>query len=137
VAFPSFTYTRPLFCRWIRRNSRKEDRLGEGDHCPLCLEAPTVQSNLTILCILMRSDHRSRQSSGERCLRCHGLLWPADLLHWARRPQDPILAFRCLACGDMVDQVILENRLRQKRNMAKTNHHGQKRMDVRQVVLGL
>src|SRR5215216_2747307 len=75
-------------------------------------------------------------NKGERCQRCQGLLWPSDFLNWARRPQDCILSYRCLACGDMVDQLILENRIKQKRHAAQTGRQEKDRIDVVQAVMG-
>jgi len=77
-----------------------------------------------------------RNNLNERCQRCQGLLWPSDFLNWARRPQDPILSYRCLACGDMVDQLIIENRLKQKRKASQTHRPDKERIDIVQAVMG-
>lgn len=51
------------------------------------------------------------------CQRCHSLMFPIDLLDEAgglvhQRAE----AWRCFACGDIIDPVISENRVR--------THHG-------------
>lgn len=45
-----------------------------------------------------------------KCARCGGLMAYEEF--YAKF--EDFLAWRCIACGDIVDQVILENRLRQK-----------------------
>lgn len=49
------------------------------------------------------------------CHRCQGLMFPLDLLDEAGGPMhEQAAAWRCFACGDVVDAVIAENRVREK-----------------------
>ena len=67
------------------------------------------------------------------CHRCHGLMHPIDPLDpldviQGGKPDD-IRAWRCLTCGDLIDQVIIHNRVR------ATNHRRiRKRSSPRQPV---
>jgi hypothetical protein len=50
------------------------------------------------------------------CRRCRGFMHPVDLLDpldviQGGKPND-VRAWRCLTCGDLIDQVIMQNRLR-------------------------
>ncbi|WP_447976929.1 hypothetical protein [Candidatus Nitrospira bockiana] len=45
------------------------------------------------------------------CPRCKGLMAPVDLRDWVSGTgQDNCKAFRCIACGEIVDALILQNR---------------------------
>jgi len=50
------------------------------------------------------------------CRRCEGLMYPVDPLDPLDVIQggklDAIRAWRCLTCGDLIDQVIMQNRVR-------------------------
>jgi len=47
------------------------------------------------------------------CHRCHGLMYPMDLLIGASgNGHDPVCGWRCVSCGEVVDQVIVQNRMR-------------------------
>lgn len=49
------------------------------------------------------------------CQRCHGQMCAEYLFDWASSGgYDGVRAFRCIACGEIVDQVILENRIKTK-----------------------
>jgi hypothetical protein len=46
------------------------------------------------------------------CHRCHGFMCPVDLLDWASGSgHDSFRAWRCVACGEIIDQVIVWNRI--------------------------
>jgi|RhiMetdeSRZDD1v2_1073273.scaffolds.fasta_scaffold33166_5 hypothetical protein len=45
------------------------------------------------------------------CPRCHGLMYATELQDWhGGTGQDHCPAFRCIACGEIVDHLILLNR---------------------------
>jgi hypothetical protein len=46
------------------------------------------------------------------CPRCHGFMSPVDLPLWAGNsgPENG-QAWRCVACGEIIDQVIVRNRI--------------------------
>jgi hypothetical protein len=45
------------------------------------------------------------------CQRCHGLMYATELKDWhGGVGQDHCPAFRCIACGEIVDPLILLNR---------------------------
>lgn len=47
------------------------------------------------------------------CHRCHGLMCPLELRDWAGgKVQDLSDALRCISCGEIVDQLIINNRTR-------------------------
>jgi RNase P subunit RPR2 len=47
------------------------------------------------------------------CHRCRGFMCPVDLLEWASGSgHDGVSAWRCVACGEIIDRVIAENRIR-------------------------
>ena len=47
------------------------------------------------------------------CHRCHGLMYPEDLLIGASGSgRDRVCGWRCVSCGDVVEQVIVQNRMR-------------------------
>jgi len=46
------------------------------------------------------------------CHRCQGLMCPMDLLDLASNRHDSPHAWRCIACGEIIDQVIVLNRIR-------------------------
>jgi len=47
------------------------------------------------------------------CDRCHGFMCPVDLLDWVSgRGHDSFRAWRCVACGEIIDLVIVRNRIR-------------------------
>jgi hypothetical protein len=49
------------------------------------------------------------------CRRCHGFMCPVDLLVGASsNGHDSVRGWRCVACGEIVDQVIVRNRIRAK-----------------------
>ncbi|MGE0643540.1 MAG: hypothetical protein AB7P24_07720 [Nitrospira sp.] len=54
------------------------------------------------------------------CRRCEGLMYPVDPLDPLDVIQggklDAIRAWRCLTCGDLIDQVIMQNRVRPPRS---------------------
>lgn len=64
------------------------------------------------------------------CHRCQGLMYPVG-------PLDPldtdghklICAWRCVACGDLVDPVIIHNRMR-SRNQRKTRQRSTPRHPI-------
>jgi hypothetical protein len=45
-----------------------------------------------------------------KCNRCGGLMVYENFFN----PIEDFLGWRCISCGEIVDQVILENRMRQK-----------------------
>lgn len=50
------------------------------------------------------------------CHRCHGLMYPDDLLIGASGGvHDNVRAWRCVICGEIVDQVIVQNRIQLKK----------------------
>jgi hypothetical protein len=49
------------------------------------------------------------------CHRCQGFMCPADLLVGRSDSEyDSSCGWRCVACGEIVDQVIVRNRIRAK-----------------------
>jgi hypothetical protein len=49
------------------------------------------------------------------CHRCHGFMCPVDLLLGeSRSEQGNGCGWRCVACGEIIDQVIVQNRIRTK-----------------------
>ena len=49
------------------------------------------------------------------CHRCHGFMCPADLFVEASgNEHDGVRAWRCVACGEIIDLVIVQNRLRER-----------------------
>lgn len=50
------------------------------------------------------------------CRRCQGLMHPVDPLDpfdaLREGEQDRVHAWRCVACGEIIDQVIMQNRMR-------------------------
>jgi hypothetical protein len=49
------------------------------------------------------------------CHRCHGLMCPVDFLVMAsENGHDHIRAWRCVGCGEIIDLVIVQNRIRLK-----------------------
>jgi RNase P subunit RPR2 len=49
------------------------------------------------------------------CHRCRGFMCPVDLLEWASGSgHDGTLAWRCVACGEIIDRVIAQNRVRSR-----------------------
>ncbi len=46
-----------------------------------------------------------------RCHRCHSMMFPVDLRDWGGGlMNDQAAAWRCFACGEIVDQLICMNR---------------------------
>jgi hypothetical protein len=46
-----------------------------------------------------------------RCDRCHSMMFPVDLRDWDGAPMShEAAAWRCFACGEIVDQLICMNR---------------------------
>ncbi len=46
------------------------------------------------------------------CHRCKGLMCPAELRDWqSSAREDCFDALRCIVCGDIVDSVIIRNRI--------------------------
>jgi hypothetical protein len=57
----------------------------------------------------------TRHDPGPECQRCHGRMCSEYLFDWTSSGgYDGVHAFRCIACGEIVDQVILENRIKMK-----------------------
>jgi hypothetical protein len=49
------------------------------------------------------------------CRRCHGFMCPVDLLVGASGSRhDRVCGWRCVACGEIIDLVIVQNRIRAK-----------------------
>ena len=47
------------------------------------------------------------------CYRCHGFMCPVDLLVGvSSNGHESFHGWRCVACGEIIDQVILQNRVR-------------------------
>jgi len=47
------------------------------------------------------------------CQRCDNLMFPTGLQDWGGgHPSHDVEAWRCFACGDIVDQLITDNRNR-------------------------
>jgi hypothetical protein len=47
------------------------------------------------------------------CHRCHGFMCPVDLLIGVRGSgYESVHGWRCVACGEIVDRVIVQNRIR-------------------------
>lgn len=47
------------------------------------------------------------------CHRCHGFMCPTDLLVGRSGSEyDSFRGWRCVACGEIVDEVIVRNRIR-------------------------
>jgi hypothetical protein len=47
------------------------------------------------------------------CHRCHGFMCPLDLLAGGSgNGRDSVRAWRCVVCGEIIDQVIVRNRIR-------------------------
>jgi hypothetical protein len=65
------------------------------------------------------------------CSRCHGLMVPDNLIDmresflpmWMR-------GLRCVACGNVVDPLIVHNRMRQQLNSAKALKPGAHRSEL-------
>lgn len=48
-----------------------------------------------------------------RCQRCQGFMCPIELRDWTGLSgQDVSRALRCLLCGDIVDEIIVSNRIK-------------------------
>jgi len=63
------------------------------------------------------------------CPRCHGLMCAVDLHDWeSGTGQDHCRAYRCIACGEIVDPQIIKNRLvealsaRERKSRARHSH---------------
>jgi hypothetical protein len=49
------------------------------------------------------------------CHRCHGLMCPVDVLVGVSGSgHDSVCGWRCVACGEIIDLVIVQNRIRMK-----------------------
>lgn len=68
--------------------------------------AQRMQSGLQFRCLLTRT-------ASIHCGRCHGLMYRILLRDWGgSRGQDGCDALQCIACGDIIDPVIMRNRRR-------------------------
>ncbi len=48
-----------------------------------------------------------------KCHRCHGFMCPVDpLVEASGSGYDSFRGWRCLACGEIIDQMIVQNRIR-------------------------
>ena len=59
------------------------------------------------------------------CHRCQGLMYPFELRDWVGgRGRDPWDAWQCIACGEIVDPVIVNNRslIKGKRTPGHARH---------------
>ena len=62
-----------------------------------------------------------------RCHRCQGFMDPVDLLDWASGSgQDRSRAWRCVACGEIIDEAILSNR-----ETLRQTHHTSSQLGAR------
>lgn len=62
------------------------------------------------------SGGRAVRSASVRCGRCCGLLYRIQLRDWGgSRGQDGCDALQCIACGDIIDPLIVINRRRSSR----------------------
>lgn len=62
------------------------------------------------------------------CHRCRGFMYPVDLLEWASGSvRDEFHAWRCVACGEIIDCVIAQNRdrLRGRQRVGRQKKSGQ------------
>lgn len=65
------------------------------------------------------------------CHRCHGFMCPADLLvRGSGSGNDCVRGWRCVACGEIIDQVIVLNRIR-----ARDQRYVRRQRKPRQAVL--
>ena len=61
------------------------------------------------------------------CRRCHGFMYPVDLLDWATGGgHDRSRGWRCIACGEVIDETILCNRDAPRHTQHPASHHGAK-----------
>ena len=61
------------------------------------------------------------------CHRCHGFMYPVDLLDWATGGgHDRSRAWRCVACGEIIDETFLCNREAPRPTQHPASHHGAK-----------
>ncbi len=62
------------------------------------------------------------------CHRCENLMFPLDLGDWGIEPtEDNRLAWRCFACGEIVDQLIEANRARGEEHTEEWRKGGARR----------
>ena len=67
------------------------------------------------------------------CHRCRGFMCPVDLLERASDSgHDGVLAWRCVACGEIIDRVIVQNRIR-PRDRRCVRGHKKSRQSVRTI----
>ncbi len=63
-----------------------------------------------------RAAHRIDWAASFHCGRCRGLMYRIELRDWGgSRGQDGCHALQCIACGDIIDPVIVKNRWRARR----------------------
>jgi hypothetical protein len=56
--------------------------------------------------------HKHEKDPSMQCRRCNGLMRAAELRDWeSAEGQDRSQALSCIACGEIVDAVIIRNRL--------------------------
>ena len=68
--------------------------------------AQRMESRLQFRCLLTRT-------ASIHCERCHGLMYRILLRDWGgSRGQDGCDALQCIACGNIIDPVIMRNRRR-------------------------
>ena len=61
------------------------------------------------------------------CRRCHGFMYPVDLLDWATGGgHDKSRGWRCIACGEIIDETILCNRDAPRHTQHPSSHHSAK-----------
>lgn len=62
------------------------------------------------------------------CRRCDNLMFPIGLQDWGGgHPPYDVEAWRCFACGDIVDQLIAENRNRNNADREDYRRQGARR----------
>ena len=62
------------------------------------------------------------------CQRCENLMFPLDLGDWGIEPiEENRLAWRSFACGEIVDQLIAENRARGEESAEEWRKGGARR----------
>ncbi len=59
----------------------------------------------------LQAAHRVDWAASFHCGRCRGLMYRIELRDWGgSRGQDGCGALQCIACGDIIDPVIVKNR---------------------------
>lgn len=55
----------------------------------------------------------AEKTDAMRCHRCRGLMCPVELRDWiSAKGQDSSSALRCIHCGEIVDALIVSNRIK-------------------------